>query len=67
MTDTFEPGSTMKPITVAMALEAGRVKPQTMIDTGPGALQHRRLHDQRHAQLRHADGRRRDPEVQQRR
>ena len=36
MTDTFEPGSTMKPITVAMALEAGRVKPQTMIETGPG-------------------------------
>lgn len=36
MTDTFEPGSTMKPITVAMALEAGRVKPQTVIETGPG-------------------------------
>ncbi len=36
MTDTFEPGSTMKPITVAMALEAGRVKPQTIIETAPG-------------------------------
>jgi cell division protein FtsI (penicillin-binding protein 3) len=36
MTDTFEPGSTMKPITVAMALEAGRIKPQTLIATGPG-------------------------------
>ena len=36
VTDTFEPGSTMKPITVAMALEAGRVTPQTLIDTGPG-------------------------------
>ena len=36
VTDTFEPGSTMKPITVAMALEAGRVKPQTLIETGPG-------------------------------
>ncbi len=36
LTDTFEPGSTMKPITVAMALEAGRVKPQTLISTSPG-------------------------------
>ncbi len=36
LTDTFEPGSTMKPITVAMALEAGRVKPETLIETGPG-------------------------------
>ncbi|MFM9927215.1 penicillin-binding protein 2 [Variovorax sp. H27-G14] len=39
LTDTFEPGSTMKPITVAMALEAGRVKPSTLIDTSPGRLQ----------------------------
>ena len=38
LTDSFEPGSTMKPITVAMALEAGRVTPQTIIDTGPGRL-----------------------------
>ncbi|HSV51056.1 MAG TPA: penicillin-binding protein 2 [Burkholderiaceae bacterium] len=36
MTDTFEPGSTMKPITVGMALEADRIKPQTVIDTAPG-------------------------------
>ncbi|NDH51337.1 MAG: penicillin-binding protein 2 [Betaproteobacteria bacterium] len=36
MTDTFEPGSTMKPITIAMALEAGRVKPQTLVETSPG-------------------------------
>jgi cell division protein FtsI (penicillin-binding protein 3) len=36
LTDTFEPGSTMKPITVAMALEAGRIKPQTIIETSPG-------------------------------
>ncbi|RYF30625.1 MAG: penicillin-binding protein 2, partial [Comamonadaceae bacterium] len=39
LTDTFEPGSTMKPITVAMALEAGRVKPSTVIETSPGRYQ----------------------------
>jgi cell division protein FtsI (penicillin-binding protein 3) len=36
MTDSFEPGSTLKPITVALALDSGRVKPSTYIDTGPG-------------------------------
>jgi len=39
LTDTFEPGSTMKPITIAMALEAGRVTPSTVIDTAPGRYQ----------------------------
>ena len=38
VTDTFEPGSTMKPITVAIALEAGRVTPKTLIETGPGRV-----------------------------
>lgn len=38
MTDTFEPGSVMKPITVALALEKGIVKPTTMIPTGTGRM-----------------------------
>ncbi|KAF0103141.1 MAG: cell division protein FtsI (penicillin-binding protein 3) [bacterium] len=36
VTDTFEPGSTMKPLFVAAALDAGVVNPETRIDTGPG-------------------------------
>jgi cell division protein FtsI (penicillin-binding protein 3) len=35
VTDLFEPGSTMKPFTIAAALDAGIVKPDTMIETGP--------------------------------
>ena len=38
LTDTFEPGSVMKPFTVGLALETGRVTPQTLIDTGAGKL-----------------------------
>jgi len=38
ITDTFEPGSTMKPFTSAMALESGRYTPQTVIQTAPGRL-----------------------------
>jgi cell division protein FtsI (penicillin-binding protein 3) len=38
VTDTFEPGSTMKPFTAAAAIEAGKVSPGTMIDTGGGSM-----------------------------
>jgi cell division protein FtsI (penicillin-binding protein 3) len=34
----FEPGSTLKPFTIATALEAGKVTPQTVIQTAPGTL-----------------------------
>lgn len=36
ITDTFEPGSTIKAFTVASALETGRVKSNAVIDTSPG-------------------------------
>jgi cell division protein FtsI (penicillin-binding protein 3) len=35
LTDTFEPGSTMKPFTAALALETGKVRPDTVIKTAP--------------------------------
>ncbi len=38
VTDVFEPGSTIKPFTVAAALESGRFNPNTLIDTSPGSL-----------------------------
>jgi len=38
MTDQFEPGSTMKPLTIMTALETGRFHPSTKIDTNPGYL-----------------------------
>ena len=39
LTDTFEPGSVMKAFTVGLALESGRVKPLTPIQTAPGRMQ----------------------------
>jgi cell division protein FtsI (penicillin-binding protein 3) len=37
-TDTYEPGSVMKPFIVGMALDRGKVKPTTTIDTSPGRI-----------------------------
>jgi cell division protein FtsI (penicillin-binding protein 3) len=36
LTDVFEPGSTMKPFTIGLALDTGRVTPLTQIQTAPG-------------------------------
>jgi len=38
LTDTFEPGSTMKPFIAALALEKGIVRPGTQIQTAPGRI-----------------------------
>lgn len=38
LTDVFEPGSTLKPFTIAAALEAGGVKPDTVFETAPGTF-----------------------------
>ncbi|MNR80570.1 Penicillin-binding protein 2 [compost metagenome] len=38
ITDTFEPGSTMKPFSVSLGLETNRVTPTTMIQTAPGKM-----------------------------
>jgi cell division protein FtsI (penicillin-binding protein 3) len=38
LTDVFEPGSTMKPFVVSLALETGRVNRNTVIQTAPGRM-----------------------------
>jgi cell division protein FtsI (penicillin-binding protein 3) len=38
LSDTFEPGSTMKPFIAALALERGIAKPETVIQTAPGHM-----------------------------
>lgn len=38
LTDSFEPGSTMKPFIAALALEKGLVTPNTPIQTAPGRI-----------------------------
>ncbi len=66
LTDTFEPGSMMKPISIGLALQLGRVTPSTVVTT-TRQVPVRGRHDQRHPQLRRADGVGRDPEVEQHR
>jgi len=38
ITDLFEPGSTLKPFTVALALETGKVSQSTIVHTAPGRM-----------------------------
>lgn len=38
LTDVFEPGSTVKPFTIAAALESGKWRADSLIDTTPGYL-----------------------------
>ena len=38
LTDTFEPGSVIKPFTIGLALNTGRVSPNTVIQTAPGSI-----------------------------
>jgi cell division protein FtsI (penicillin-binding protein 3) len=38
LTDTFEPGSTLKPFTIALGLESGKVRFDTIINCAPGRL-----------------------------
>jgi cell division protein FtsI (penicillin-binding protein 3) len=49
VTDVFEPGSTIKPFTIATALQAGLYTPDSIVDTRPGLIRIGRqtIHDHR--------------------
>ncbi len=49
VTDVFEPGSAIKPFTVVAALQSGRFRPGSMVDTAPGRFRLGRavIHDVR--------------------
>jgi cell division protein FtsI (penicillin-binding protein 3) len=36
VTDTFEPGSTLKPFTIALGLDSGKVRFDSIINCAPG-------------------------------
>ncbi len=38
LTDIFEPGSTMKPFTIALALDSKKYTPDSTVDTNPGRM-----------------------------
>lgn len=38
LVDTFEPGSTLKPFVIAVAMEVGQVNPDTIVQTAPGTF-----------------------------
>ena len=38
ITDIFEPGSSIKPLVVAAALESGQYRPSSIVDTAPGFI-----------------------------
>ena len=45
ISDTFEPGSTVKPMVIMTALQQGIVEPDSVLDTRPYTLDGHRIHD----------------------